>query len=394
MARFSLPRCALLQRPGARGLSHLQNVPSDALTPLHAAWPAPKGALAMVGEKLVLVSGEGGVSEVLALPPGLAAIDATWQHQTGLTLVGLFEPPPLSSVGSGAHAPQVCVWPPPAAVCRELRRYTSKEGWVTLATVGQAACRLSISPNGLRAAWCEPNAAPLTLPTATPYAGSGGGGSLAAGAALLDGFAPRADGGGYYRPVRGEFYALDIGPASTEDAKPVTEGAEQCVAVKMAPDASGFLYLASHSSGGSGGGRGGLAEPLDFSLWWQVRHTSPDLPASPRISPHLPRISPASRPSMTFASPFDLSLWRQVWEGGAPPVQLCVGGTVGRILAFGWAPPTEDEEYAVENDHGEEETEVSDTWHPSPHRLLPRLQPLIPMGSPACRRCSRGCASG
>ena len=79
----------------------------------------------------------------------------------------------------------------------------------------------------------------------------------------------------------------------------------------MAPDGTGFLYLASHTAGG-----GGRSDPLDLALWWQV------------------------------------------WEGGAPPVQLCIGGASGRILAFGWAPSTEDEEYAVENAEGEEETEV------------------------------------
>ena len=98
-------------------------------------------------------------------------------------------------------------------------------------------------------------------------------------------------------------------------------------AIGVAPDGTGLAYLATHggaSDAGGGtdgpGGNGGGGGNGGACLWWQV------------------------------------------WEGGAPPLLLASGGAChayGRIVAFGWAPPAEDEETTFENEEtGEEETEV------------------------------------
>ena len=297
--------CALLQRPGALGLAPVPDVTSDMLTPLHGAWPCPEGALLLVGDALIVLRGDGTMKKILAIPISLVSLDLSWQESSGLTVVGIFDTSSkyAPQEAAAASGPIVHTWPPPETHQREIRRYTSiggpkYTGWVSLGKVGPAACRLSLAPSGQRVAWCEPHCVPLVSATASsePCATCGGGGYLFE----------------HSTSVVGEFYASALDKKGGLDAQPVTEGAERCVAIKMASDGTGFAYLASHSTGG----HGFSSEPLDLSLWWQV------------------------------------------WEGGAPPVQLCLGGIAGRILAFGWAPPADDEEVATENENGEEETEV------------------------------------
>ena len=108
--------------------------------------------------------------------------------------------------------------------------------------------------------------------------------------------------------------------------------AKYCGAIKIAPDATGVVYLASHSSRNGLVGSA-LADPLATSLWWQV------------------------------------------WDVGLPPVQLCSSAVSGRILGFGWAPSTEDEEHITENENGEEESEI-----------LPGLRLWVTTLRPGCAR--------
>lgn len=247
----------------------------------------------------------------------------------------------------------------------------ARGGWVRLGAVGPGACRVSLSPNGQRAGWCEadtscclalrsahslhmpPSRFPLALHPALSLTGvherrggTKGGGVDGAGAkggvanalthsAWLEMSAVWSERSeqGEVRLLRGDYSVAELNSNGVPlTPRAITQGAMHCRAISIAPDGTGVVYLATHrlsgGSGGSygGGGGGGLAAGA--------------------------AVPPAA------GDPNALNLWWQVWDGGLPPVLLCEAAQAGRILSFGWAPRVEDEEHAFENEQGEEEKEI------------------------------------
>ena len=325
---------ALLQLPGQRGLTPVPAVPPSSISPLRGAWAAPGGAVLHVGDRIVrLTCGGGGVAgkltDVATLPPAACSVAASWPVNGRLSLLSIHEVPLPTPAALPSTAARIQVWSKvqawtptgPRTRMRELCSFTPSGGWVVKGPVGEHACRLTLSPDGQRAAWCEvapgsrfcrPHAHRQSEASSTvdddfaDSRASGGGGEGAAasiGARLAQGTPGLIAGVPH---VRGEFWVADLSDKVKFERRALTAGAALVVSISIAPDGTGVAYLATHGAG----------DASRLGLWWQV------------------------------------------WEGGQPPVLLCASTLVGRLLSYGWAPPAEDEEHVTENENGEEESEI------------------------------------
>ncbi|KAL1521561.1 hypothetical protein AB1Y20_021220 [Prymnesium parvum] len=215
---------ALLLRTGSRRFTPLRAAPDGALSPLHAAWPAPNGALLRVGSGVTHLTWRA-QKEVARLPAEATAVDATWEADGELTLVALVDP--SARPHSAAVADEPVVWPP-APSSLELRRFTPLGGWVRICVLPHTSCSLALSAHGLCAAWCV-----------------------------------RETDDGQATGV-GEFHVIELAPGAKP--APVTEGAGTCGAALLAPDGSGVVYLANHAAE-SAVDDGSVEE---MALWWSA----------------------------------------------------------------------------------------------------------------------------
>jgi len=381
----------------------------------------------LVGDYVRWLSDDGSLQDVATLPRGSCSVDAAYLEDEGVVLVAIAEDEATNGhepnghfggYGGGSYGGGnggLCGLAAPllsssaesgirvysALAHRQMGRSLfqfgsagnkagnkdgnkARGGWVRLGSVGPGACRVSLSPDGQRAGWCEadtscclhtscclalrqahshshhvpPSRSPSALPPMALHParspnganeGRGGAkGGCVGGASAKGGVAnapthsaclemssvwsERSE-QGEVRLLRGDFSVAEL---STNGApltpRAITHGAMHCRTISIAPDGTGVVYLATHrlsgGSGGSygGGGGGGLAAGA--------------------------AVPPAA------GDPNALNLWWQVWDGGLPPVLLCDAAQAGRILSFGWAPRVEDEEHAFENEQGEEENEI------------------------------------
>jgi len=271
----SLRGSAVVQRQGSRGLIALPGISPTSLTPLLNAWAAPDGALLQVGQRIMRLQGDGSspttkLFELTSLRSPACSVDAVWPANGHCVIAAIHnvQLPPPKGVGGVRVWSRYQAWNAAGSrtKVRELHVFTQKAGWVCAGGVGEEACRLTLSADAQRVAWCEvdPASRPLLA-------------RVEEGAESAAGYAAQLDAD--RRHVPGEFWVSEL--SQKIEPRALTLGAGHVVSISMAPDATGVAYLATH----------------------HARSSSTAAPAT--------------------GAPDQMALWWQVWEGGQPPVLLC-----------------------------------------------------------------------
>ncbi|MEE2753279.1 MAG: prolyl oligopeptidase family serine peptidase [Candidatus Latescibacterota bacterium] len=186
--------------------------PVSGLKEIDKIWPADDALMVMGDGGIDLVSLKGDRRRLVDLPDGVSSIDASWLDGARIGAI---------QKGDRLDGPELF---PFERERDRLLSYTPQTGWVEVADIPSGCRSLSISGDGSRCSWVEPL---NTIPE---------------------------------EAMRGEYRACDI---ETGEVIKLTEGAGQALAIQIAKDGSGTLYLANFQR----------EKPIttNTDLWWHPR---------------------------------------------------------------------------------------------------------------------------
>ncbi|MEE2752341.1 MAG: prolyl oligopeptidase family serine peptidase [Candidatus Latescibacterota bacterium] len=183
--------------------------PVSGLKEIDKIWPAGDGLMVMGDGAIDLVSLKGDRRRLVDLPDRVSSIDASWEDGARICAI---------QKGDRLDGPGLF---PSDRERDRLLSYFPQTGWVEVADIPSDCRSLSISGDGSHCAWLEPV---NTIPE---------------------------------EAMRGEYRACDI---KTGEVTKLTEGAGKALAIRIARDGSGTIYLANFQS----------KKPIttNTDLWW------------------------------------------------------------------------------------------------------------------------------